>query len=477
MKAGPTEANEEVPLVWLETILYPKNVDNGAFLSLWARSASSVNKVAVTFDFSAPEVVLTSKDKMTWSGVVPIPRDLKSGLHFARFNIEGTNRKSIVRSLDFAVSSSKNSVALKEEKNDAVDEKVKEELQSEGWPIKIKESTVLLVEDKNDRGKKNLRYIGKGEEIQGLFKKPWYRVRLKDGKEGWVKESAVLEPTETFYISGYQSYIKKDYSSAIYNYQKALVINPKHARARYWLAKSYWKVENEDAAISQIKKLLAEEPDNINALVFSDLLSKRYFKEAHAQFQAKNYEKAIAKYIKATELSPSLLSAYAEMGHSYKALGMNPEAENSYKQALRLDPYQAELQTLVAVNKDLKKEDRATEKEKIEITKELELDNKDNLANKSIDMVKNSITRKGTKINIALNNVLNLTRSFGTTINEKGWVTNPEGSAFVVTFLCHQNRSDKNNTFVTEKFEWVVEPKSNQIKANNKNAQLLMSSW
>ncbi|MFH1760532.1 MAG: hypothetical protein ABIA63_05465, partial [bacterium] len=191
-KGGPTDAREELAIVWLETILYPNHLQGGDDINLAARLTSRVDEVYVTFDFDRSNPVrLHSVDGLVWENRYVLPKNIEKGLHAARFKIIG-RRGSVDRSLDFFVdNNARNEVAATKSDDE------------EGWPLKIISDSVVFIDSSgNIVTGSNVKKVKKDEVVKGLYKVPWYKVRLKDGREGWLISINVEEPVEEFYQRG-----------------------------------------------------------------------------------------------------------------------------------------------------------------------------------------------------------------------------------------------------------------------------------
>ncbi|MCX5751631.1 MAG: tetratricopeptide repeat protein [Candidatus Saganbacteria bacterium] len=464
LKAGPTEPNEELTLVWVETALYPKNVGRGEDLLFSAAVTSRVESVKVFFE-NGQEFSLVSKDKMEWSGNCKINPDSTLGVGAARFEIKGENGKTISRKLDFFVNLGKE--ALADTDAGAI----------ENWPLKVvKGGSVVLVDE---TGKVNHRYneVVAGEEIKGVSKKTWYEVELKDGRKGWIDASYVKEPTEDYHICAYEYYKAKDYATAVQYYQKALKIDPSYVKAHFWLAKSLWKLDKENEAFTELEKVFALDPTNEEGSILADTLASRYFTTAHYDFRIGKYEDAIQGFAKVLKLKPTSISAYMEMAESYKALGQEDKAKEVWRRILALDPENATALAALGFGGTVTVVSVAPvpAAEKMEKPKPV-ADN--NLEDEDcVSLVKEGKTNKGTNITNALDSVMSLTRSLGTSVQEKGWSVRSDKGGYKVAFLCENDRSGTGAKANLEVFEWFVDAANQKVKPVNSNAELLMARW
>ncbi|MFA4967781.1 MAG: tetratricopeptide repeat protein, partial [Candidatus Margulisiibacteriota bacterium] len=213
LKAGPTDVTEELSLAWVEAALYPKAVEKGREVFLEVRLASPVKLVKLNLDTEKGSLPLFSDDNKNWSRVVKVDPGAIAGLHAARVTIVGNNNSSIQRNLEFVV------------KDEARTEKE--------VPL-----TVLNVTQVYD-SENGIKQLLPGYKMSALYKTPFYRVKLNDGKEGWVEASRVKEPTEDLYLLGYRAFENKNYSEAINNFKQVLQYDPQNPRTHLFLARIY----------------------------------------------------------------------------------------------------------------------------------------------------------------------------------------------------------------------------------------------
>jgi len=67
------------------------------------------------------------------------------------------------------------------------------------------------------------------------------------------------------YEQGYNYYESKNFNQAIDSYREAIRLNPKFAKAYYWLARVYFETGDYQQAIQNYRKVLEIEPDNAEA--------------------------------------------------------------------------------------------------------------------------------------------------------------------------------------------------------------------
>jgi tetratricopeptide (TPR) repeat protein len=323
-----------------------------------------------------------------------------------------------------------------------------------------------------------------GEEIKGVSKKSWYEVELRDGKRGWIEASFVKEPIEDYHICAYEYYKAKDYATAVQYYQRALKIDPSYVKAHFWLAKNLWKMDKENEAFTELEKVFALDPGNEEGRILADNLASRYFATAHYDFRTGKYEDAIQGFAKVLKLKPTSISAYMEMGESYKALGQEEKAKEVWRRILALDPENSaalaalgfggtvtvvNVAPVPAAEKNLPA-GRQAEKPKPVASNDLD-------DQECVLLVKEGKTNKGTNISKALDSVVSLTRSLGTQVEEKGWTVRSDKDGYKVAFLCEHDRSGTGQKVNLEVFEWFVDAANQKIAPVNNNAELLMARW
>lgn len=462
LKAGPTNPGEELSFAWLESYVYPKVLKDERTVSLGVRLASKAKAVSASFDFGTDKVPLTSYDGMSWNGAYKVSDKVASGLHVVRYTISDI-KGNIQRNVEFFV---KDSVGLaQKEKNVSQGEAVS----SQGWPLTVTTNCTAFVG-------KNAREIRAGQKIVGLSKVSWYKAVFEDGKTGWLPATMVKEPLEEFCELGYKAYLDRNYTAAVRHYKNTIEIDPNFVRGHFWLAKSYYRMGDLEAAYDAIMEAMRLDNRDIDSKVFATTLAQGYFKIAHSKFKKGSYNEAIAVYQKILDLKPSSVTSWIEIGKSYSKLGFHGEAQSAWREALKIEPNNKDIHALLEIDFGSPAQAKI-EKEEIaqEIKQDTKVEDKVTLspvsAEDSLSIVKDGKTRKGTKISSAINAVVSLTKSLGTTVNEKGWETQNRGSEFLVRYICEQGAG------VIEAFEWLVDVDTRRVTAKNDNARLLMDRW
>ncbi len=460
LKAGPTEPGEKLSMVWVETLVFPKEVKGDRIISLGVRLTSRVEKVTASFDFGYDALALSSDDGMYWSGAYRVPDNVPAGLHVARYTVSAS-RGSIQRTVDFVVSAEK---AGKASADAADDEQLYE---TQGWPLTVAATCTAMVDG-------GTRILYAGQKVIGLSKVPWYKIAFENGEVGWVQATKVEEPTDEYVKLGRQAYEGGRYSSAVNYFKDVAAIDPNNAKAYFWMAKSYQKTGDLNSSYQMISEAMRLNDRDMESKVFASELSKNFSDLANAKFKGGRYHEAIAAYQKVVDLKPNSSSSWVEMGQSYSKLGMGEEARSAWREAQRCGSNYAAAAVpeplvvmkkakpiALAVKEEPKKIAKAPEKEKVPAM----------VADDSLLIVKGERTKKGTSIESALKSVVALTKSLGTPVAEKGWDIKDRGGKSLVSYICEQGSG------VREAFEFLVDVDTRNVTAYNDNARLLMSRW
>ena len=467
IKAGPTQPGEVVSLVWLEAYVYPKTVKTERVISLGVRTTSSLRSVTASFDFSKKTVRLSSNDGLNWSTAYMIPQGVASGFHVVRYIISG-RKGSITRTVDFDLEDSAGLTAQEPGVSRG------EAVYVESWPLTVTANCAAMVDG-------TTRILVSGEKLIGITKSPWYKVVFADGEEGWVSAAYVREPLEEYFRLGYESYLRKDYATAIDYYQNVTNMEPDYVKGHYWLAKSHYAKGDTDAAYRSIIEALRVDERNIDSRVLAAELARSYFKEAQAKFRAKRHNESAAAYQKVIALNSESALSWTELGKSYRELGMPLEARAAWREALKIEPDNKELHALLFIDVGgsrpvmLAKAKRShvvsKAPAKVLIKTRTTKDMPAVIADDSLKIVRASKTKKGTGIEAAVRSVVALTKSLGTPVVEKGWQTKKQGNKFFVSYLCEQGSG------ALEAFEWMVDVDTKKVSAVNANSRLIMDRW
>ena len=401
LKAGPTDITEELSIAWVEAALYPKMVQRGQELFVEVRLASPVKMVKLDLDDGSGSAPLLSQDNKNWSKVLKVAPAISAGLHAARITIVGSNDKTIIRNLDLVV------------KEEALAEK--------DVPLTVLSNVPLI-----DNGQ-TVSQLLPGVQVTALYKAPFYRVKLDDGREGWIEASRVKEPVDELFLLGMRAFQNKNNSEAVNYFKQVLEFDPKHSQSHLYLAKIYLKQDELDLAARHIKQTLVQNPENEQALKLASLIAK------------KNLE--INNYAEVFELAPELLIDK-----------LNEKA----KEKIIVETKASKV--VVAAPPAPKVEPKVSQ----------------GILDNSVSAVKNSKTNKGSLISAAIGSVLSMTRSLGSKIYEDGWKVAAASDGVRVIYACRQEKSGK---LEDENFEWKIDQDQRSVVPLNENARLLMNRW
>src|SRR5215813_3185685 len=122
-------------------------------------------------------------------------------------------------------------------------------------------------------------------------------------------------------------FLDGQYLNAAIAYKKADTIAPLDERNRFTMAMSYIKLSRPDWAKPELEKLSSLDPKNALYLYWL----------ARLDYDAQQYNSAIAKLQKVIELDPHMMRAYDNLGLCYDYLGRYDEAIASYNRAVELN--------------------------------------------------------------------------------------------------------------------------------------------
>lgn len=163
------------------------------------------------------------------------------------------------------------------------------EIENKVYQLKVLEETEIF--EISSREVKALQNAAIGEALNGLYKIELYRVRLSDGREGWINSGVVEEVMDAYFKDGYKYYTDEQHDNSINIYKKILKINPANAKAHFWLAKNYWKIGEEDLAEDELEQTLNLDEDDAEALQMRSQLDYIYFKRSIRVSQKANAQK------------------------------------------------------------------------------------------------------------------------------------------------------------------------------------------
>ena len=121
---------------------------------------------------------------------------------------------------------------------------------------------------------------------------------------------------------------KGNYDQAIADYNRAIMLDPKHAPAYKSLGYAYYAKRDYDRAIADYNRAIMLDPKDASA----------YEGRAGVYYANGNNDQAIADYNQAITLFPRYVGAYFERGGAYGAKKDYAHAIADYTQTIRLDP-------------------------------------------------------------------------------------------------------------------------------------------
>lgn len=127
-------------------------------------------------------------------------------------------------------------------------------------------------------------------------------------------------------------FLNGEYLNAAIAYQKARAIAPLDDRSRFTLSMSYIRLGRRDWARSELEKLAQEFPTDPLALYWL----------ARLDYDAQQYQTAIAKLQKVIALDPKMMRAWDNLGLCYDYLGNYDEAVKHYRHAIELNRQQSQ---------------------------------------------------------------------------------------------------------------------------------------
>ncbi len=155
-------------------------------------------------------------------------------------------------------------------------------------------------------------------------------------KQGKIEEAEAIHSDMTknfksnpseYALAGMLAFQKQDFEAASKLFQQSVNIAPS-VNGLYYLASSLHQIGNSESALSNLRRILDVEPNNVQAtLLTAQILTSQ------SRLQEAEYE--LKKLIKA---SPESAQAYSLLGEVQKALGNSDEALASFAKALEIAP-------------------------------------------------------------------------------------------------------------------------------------------
>jgi tetratricopeptide (TPR) repeat protein len=136
---------------------------------------------------------------------------------------------------------------------------------------------------------------------------------------------------ETLVATGWDFHKAGQYDRAIINYDEAIRLNPKDARAFYYRGRAYNTKENFDLAIVNFSDAIRLDPKDARCFGWR---GRAYVMKGH-------YDQAIADCDEAIKLNSKDASSFVWRGKAYVVKGQHDRAISDYDEAIRLDPKDA----------------------------------------------------------------------------------------------------------------------------------------
>jgi serine/threonine protein kinase/tetratricopeptide (TPR) repeat protein len=168
---------------------------------------------------------------------------------------------------------------------------------------------------------------------------------------------------ETFMERGRAAYERKDYDQAITDFNQAIKLDPKFAKAFSNRGNAYMEKDQVDKALADYSRAIELDPkfaiaynnrgnayskqkdydraiaDYTQAIRFAPQLAQPFYNRGNAYLDKRAYDKAIADYTEALRIEPGFLLALNNRGNAYRDSGDYKRAHENYSQALKLDPH------------------------------------------------------------------------------------------------------------------------------------------
>jgi tetratricopeptide (TPR) repeat protein len=139
---------------------------------------------------------------------------------------------------------------------------------------------------------------------------------------------ATMTPREALEMRGDIFMARKEYSSAVGEYEHILTTEPKNAEVLNKIGVAY----------QQLGDLLRAERAYRRAMHADKKFASAANNCGTVEYERKHYGKAIGLYVKALELRGDMSTMYSNLGYAYFANKEYPEAMTAFEKALALDP-------------------------------------------------------------------------------------------------------------------------------------------
>lgn len=131
---------------------------------------------------------------------------------------------------------------------------------------------------------------------------------------------------------------KGEFDKAVEDFEAAIGIDPEHAEAHYWLAKTFWDQEMYQDCIYHYDEAIRLDPPDAEGIQLDWYNSHAYFERAEAYRSLSKYRLAIKDYNEAIRLHSQVAEAFYGRGMSYYHESRFPLAVADLREAVQLDP-------------------------------------------------------------------------------------------------------------------------------------------
>jgi tetratricopeptide (TPR) repeat protein len=168
-------------------------------------------------------------------------------------------------------------------------------------------------------------------ELEDAYKRKDYKLAESILVDEAQKNPKSLRTARLLVVAGSVFFLDGDYLNSAIAWKKAEAIAPLDDRTRFTLAMAWVKLNRRDWARPELDKLAAAHPQDPLYLYWL----------ARLDFDAQNYQAAIARLQSVIVLDPKMMRAYDTLGLCYDYLGQFHEAIQSYDRAVELNSLQS----------------------------------------------------------------------------------------------------------------------------------------
>jgi tetratricopeptide (TPR) repeat protein len=365
--------------------------------------------------------------------------------------------------------------------------------EEKAWELQVKNALNAVVEIDPAVGRKSLEAVPSGTKLNYLSSETWHKVNLPSGEFAWISGNDLKDSLTYLKSSAYKNYLFGNYNAALENYSLISQLDSSSKEVNLWLAKINWKLNNTHESAEYLKEAQNYEATKISAFSLAHTYAHELFRAANLKLRNNDFKKASEVLESALLFKPDSKAIFEKSVFCYQQLKDEENLNKVWRNVLSNDSLNesalayfgySKSGTSVVINMpkqtleekktpavNVSKSEAPVPKTAATVKPKIE-------ASGPIDVLQGEKTSKGTPIKTALNSVLNLTESFGTTIGKKDWVAQKkEKEKYLVSFVCYQDQTGKGSSFKPEYFRWLIDLKTKDLSPLNKNAQLLMNRW